>query len=424
MKSSPALLLSLGFSSLCVLGCSVIAGDDQAGKGGVPLRLTEPRIKPIEERDWTPAERELLAPLKTEGGLVLNLYKTMARHPKLFTPRLNFGRYIQRQSTLPARDREILICRIALLCRCGYEWSHHTKIALESGITKEDLERIGKGAQAKGLAPFDAVLVKAVDELWGDFIIHDETWNTLAKQYSNHQMMDLVFTVGGYQMLATALNSFGVQLDQGLAGVPVRFDKDWVDPGQLVKGGLPMRLSKPRIAPVSEATWTAEEQELLLPLKKQYDRLPNVHATMARHPALFRPWLAFARYILRQSTLPAREREMLICRIAWRTSGEYEWSHHVRLGKEAGLTDEEILRLATLKGVEGWSSADAAIVGAVDQLHMGAFINDATWKELAKRFDTHQMMDLVFTVGAYKMLALGLNSFGTQLDAGTTGFPK
>jgi hypothetical protein len=69
-----------------------------------------------------------------------------------------------------------------------------------------------------------------------------------------------------------------------------------------------------------------------------------------------------------------------------------------------------------------FTRSDVAILRAIEELHYDAFISDATWTALARRFDTHQLMDLVFTVGAYKMLAMALNSFGAQLDRGVVGF--
>ncbi len=414
--------MRLPASLLClVLSCAYVASSY-----GWFMRRTqinsEPRIKPLEEKDWAPLERELLAPIKAERGSVPNIYKIMARHPKMFTPRLNFGRYIQRESTLPARDREILICRIAWLSSVEYEWSAHTKIALQNGLSKEDIERIASGSEARGWNAFDSVLLRAAEELYSNIFIRDETWNALSKRYNPHQMMDLVMTVGGYHMLATALRSFGVQLESGATGFPPESgNRRGSKPA--IRQGVSIRLKSPRIEPVSEATWSPEERELLQPFKQQRGYILNVYATLARHPAMYRPWLGFARYILRESSLPAREREILICRIAWLTGGEYEWSAHTRLGKEAGLTDDEIGHLAKADA-GGWPLSDAVVVRAVDELHYDAIISDATWNTLAKRFDTHQMMDLVFTVGAYKMLAMALNSFGTQLDKDMSGFPK
>src|SRR5262249_42479226 len=149
-------------------------------------------------------------------------------------------------------------------------------------------------------------------------------------------------------------------------------------------------------------------------LKRERGYVPNVYNTMSRHPQMYRVWLGFARYILRESTLPAREREMLILRIAYLANGEYEWAAHSRLGQQAGLTEAEVLRTAEPDGGKGWSEADATIVAAVGELHRDTFLSDATWQKLAGRFNTQQMMDLVMTVGAYKMLAMALNSFGAQ----------
>jgi 4-carboxymuconolactone decarboxylase len=393
---------------------------NQPTRGGRPLRLREPRIKPVEEKDWTAVERELLAPIKAERGSVPNIYATIARHSKLFTPSLNFGRYIQRGSTLPARDREILILRIAWLSSGEYEWSAHTTIGIQNGLSKEDIQRIARGPQAPGWNAFAALLVRAADELYQNMFIGAETWNRLAKRYDTHQMMDLVMTVGGYHMLAMGLNSFGVQLEKGASGFPK--GAGVLQPGPHRKGGIPIRLTRPRIAPTAESNWSNDERELLSGFPQQRGYVMNVYGTLTRHPQMYRPWLGFAQHILRESSLPAREREMLICRIAWLTSGEYEWAAHKGLGKDAGLTDAEIIQLSVGPAAKGWAPSDVAILRAVEELHYDAFISDATWTALATRFDTRQLMDLVFTVGAYKMLAMALNSFGAQLDLGMVGF--
>jgi 4-carboxymuconolactone decarboxylase len=390
---------------------------------GLPARLKQPRIPPLEEKDWTDAERQLLAPLQAERGSVSNLYKTLVRYPKMFPSRLAFGRFIQRESSLPPRDREILICRTAWLWNAEYEWSAHTRIAMSQGLTKDDIERIAKGPSAPGWNDFDRSLEEAATELYANTFIGDVTWNALAKRYNVHQMMETVMTVGAYQMLAMAINSFGVPLEPGAAGFPSRAVTMTASRphGQ---PGLPTRLAHPRIEPAVEANWTPEERELLSPIKKDRGYVPNVYATLARDPALYRPWIAFARHILRESSLPAREPEMLICRTAWLASGEFEWAAHTRIAKQNGVADADIVRLTEGPEAAGWSPADRTLVRAVDELHYDAFLSDPTWKALAARFDTPQLMDLVFTVGSYKMLAMALNSFGTQLDADMIGFRK
>jgi hypothetical protein len=93
-------------------------------------------------------------------------------------------------------------------------------IAKEAGLTDREILRITKGPAAEGWSIFEAALLQAVDELHEDVFISDATWNTLAKQYSEQQLMDLVLTVGQYNLISMALNSFGVQLDRNATGFP------------------------------------------------------------------------------------------------------------------------------------------------------------------------------------------------------------
>jgi 4-carboxymuconolactone decarboxylase len=92
--------------------------------------------------------------------------------------------------------------------------------ARRAGLTDQEILRIIKGPAAEGWSAFEATLLQAVDELYKDTFIGDATWNTLAKHYSEEQLMDLVFTVGQYNLVSMALNSFGVQLDEDATGFP------------------------------------------------------------------------------------------------------------------------------------------------------------------------------------------------------------
>ncbi|MCP4752565.1 MAG: carboxymuconolactone decarboxylase family protein [Proteobacteria bacterium] len=161
----------------------------------------------------------MLTPLK-RNGRVFNVFTTMARHEKLFERWGSFGAYVLREQTLPARDREILILRIGWLCRAKYEFGQHTVIGKMVGLTDDEILRITEGPDAPGWSAFDAALVRAADELYNDAIISDETWKALSEKYSEDQLIDVVFTVGQYNLVSWALNSFGVQLDKGFPGFP------------------------------------------------------------------------------------------------------------------------------------------------------------------------------------------------------------
>lgn len=179
----------------------------------------------------------------------------------------------------------------------------------------------------------------------------------------------------------------------------------------------------PRIPPVAAESWTPPQRELLEPLS-QSGRLFNIFKTLANHPDLFRDWMPFATYVLRDNSLSRRDREIVILRIGWLCRAEYEWAQHVRIGRRAGLTDDDLRCIRQGPGAPELTDHDRLLLQATDDLHEDACISDATWQALSKTYDVRQMMDLVFTVGQYNLVSMALNSFGVQLDEGLEGFSK
>ncbi len=147
---------------------------------------------------------------------IFNHDSTMANNRDLYV-RLATLKHHLLSSSLPDRDRELLILRIGWLCYSKYEWGHHTLSAKAGGhLSDNEINRIMEGPDAEEWDTFNATLLRAVDELYLDTFITDETWNSLAERYNTDQLIDLVFTVGFYNMYAMALNSFGVQQEEGL----------------------------------------------------------------------------------------------------------------------------------------------------------------------------------------------------------------
>ncbi len=181
------------------------------------MRLTYPRIQPLPQSEWDDETREILEGLRRDGQ-IFNIFGTLAHHPKLLKRWLVFGNHVLAKSTLPAREREIAILRMGWLCRAEYEWGHHLAIGQQAGLSADDIRRIAEGPEAPGLDSFEAVLLRAVDELHADSFISDSTWKALAERFDTEQLLDFVFTAGQYKLVSMALNSLGVQLEEGFEG--------------------------------------------------------------------------------------------------------------------------------------------------------------------------------------------------------------
>jgi 4-carboxymuconolactone decarboxylase len=185
-----------------------------------------PRIPPVSLADADPETRALLDSLSTfrdDDVSVLNVFGTLAQHPKLIKRWLVFANHVLLKSTISGRDRELAILRAGWRCHAPYEWGQHVVIGRREGITDEEIARIGAGPDAPGWSEHDAAILRAVDELHDTSTISDATWATLTETYDQQQCMDLVFAIGQYHLVSFALNAFGVERDDGLDETKVPF---------------------------------------------------------------------------------------------------------------------------------------------------------------------------------------------------------
>ncbi|GAA2401967.1 carboxymuconolactone decarboxylase family protein [Actinomadura vinacea] len=138
----------------------------------------------------------------------------------------------------------------------------------------------------------------------------------------------------------------------------------------------------------------------------------NALGLFAHHPALAKAFIRYNDHLLIGCSLPTRDKELAILRVAWRRRCRYEWASHVRFARKAGVTEEEITEVRV--------GARTLINRATDELDGGRPLSDETYAELAKGYDERQLLDFVFTVGTYGLLALAFETFGVEIDPGRT----
>lgn len=178
---------------------------------------TGPRIPPLAPEEQDEQARELLGGVAVAGAPAANIFATLVRHPGLFRRWLPFGGKLL-AGKLPARERELLILRTGWLCRAEYEWAQHRLIGISVGLSEAEIELIIEGPGAPGWDEFDAVLLRAADELHAEARISDITWQALAARYDERQLIEVPMLVGHYHMVAFTLNSLGVPLEEGVDG--------------------------------------------------------------------------------------------------------------------------------------------------------------------------------------------------------------
>lgn len=180
-----------------------------------------------------------------------------------------------------------------------------------------------------------------------------------------------------------------------------------------------MAPDRPRIAPLTDPP-----PEVAAQLAAAFgDRPPlNIFATLAHAPKMLEAVLRMGGPLLSGKGVPPRERELVVLRVGWRAGSVYEFGQHTVLGRQAGLTDDEIRRL-TEEDLEGWEDGDRLLIAMADELHAHDRVGEATWQGLSERWEARLLIELLVLAGFYRLVSGFLNSVGVELDPGTPGWP-
>lgn len=179
-----------------------------------------PRIPPLPVDQRDERTTELLHSLRFDPDADdMNLFTTLAHHPRLLKRWSAFGGLLLAGGTLSPRDREVLILRTAANTGADYEWGHHVPLGLAAGLTHEEMAALASFT-ATDRAPHDGLLVRAADELHTDSVLSDHTWAALADVYDEQQLIEVCMVVGQYHLVGFTLNSLRIQREDGIEGLP------------------------------------------------------------------------------------------------------------------------------------------------------------------------------------------------------------
>lgn len=201
------------------------------------MTANQPRIPPRPVDEWDDEVDQALSILSVQGHAapagqpqrttshIIGLY---AWHPDLIRGWMPFSNHLRR-SSLSDRIREIAIIRTAWLSRGEYEWAQHVRMSRANGwLTEPELDALSVGPDAAEWSPSDAAVVRAIDQMVQSKNVQAAVWADLEAQFTRPQLLDLVFTVGTYDMHAMAFATLGLQLEPGMQGFP---------PGHLAESG-------------------------------------------------------------------------------------------------------------------------------------------------------------------------------------------
>ena len=183
------------------------------------LRPPSPRIAPLV--DLTPELQEIMGGgINSPAGTPLNIFGTIAHHPRLLKRFMNFAGLFLNKGLLPAREREIVILRVGWNCQSVYEFGQHTVIGQRVGLSLSEIDALTKSTNEFQWSDRDATLIAMSDDLCHDNCVSESTWKKLAADWKEDELIELVMVAGTYRLVSGFLNTLGVELDHDTPGWP------------------------------------------------------------------------------------------------------------------------------------------------------------------------------------------------------------
>ena len=217
MKAQVIVRVSVLFFAAWLAGGAADA-EAQSSSFVAPYRLSEPRLAPFDEADITREDMVAMGtnPDNPDGRPRMNLFRTMLHNTELMNHWRPFGDYVNAADTISARDKELLIMRLAWLYYSEYEWTAHYNAALRVGLTAEQIEATKTGPESELWDEFDRAWLRATEELYEGAFISDANWEILTGRYTEAQLMHMLATVAHYHFVAMLTNTLGIQRDEFL----------------------------------------------------------------------------------------------------------------------------------------------------------------------------------------------------------------
>jgi 4-carboxymuconolactone decarboxylase len=178
------------------------------GSAGSRMMAYPVRIAPVEPDNFTAEQAALIGDWK---HLVFS--RVIVNNPKMYRSFVPHIEAVIAKTSLPPRDRQVLVLRTLATCSDTYELAHHIRISQGAGIGESEIAAFQSGT-GDCLTDFDRTLIAAADELKRDQNIGEATWAALAARYSAEQLMEVVFVTGCYVTMAMLTKTFGIELER------------------------------------------------------------------------------------------------------------------------------------------------------------------------------------------------------------------
>ncbi|MFD4640838.1 carboxymuconolactone decarboxylase family protein [Lentzea sp. NPDC058436] len=361
------------------------------------------RVAPVDLESLTGRQevvRVKMGPYGESGTSAM--MRTFLNYPEFARSLGRIGTRVTLTSDLPPRLAALASARTAWLCGSEYLWAH--------------VHAQHPGLGGTELSGMDRHVVEAIDELHHTHHLSDEKWYRIGRLGPN-ALMDLITTYGLFVSLAAAVNSMGVQPEDGLARwgdqAPVGTERDL--------SASPRELPK-RVFEADYAHLSPRQIEQANRMgRRGKPSTSKLQKAMINYPDFLQALAPFGKRAIDDTSLPPRVWQLACMRTVWLCDSEYLWSQHRKACLKLGVTDEDLAGVAEGPDSPLLKDFDRVVVSTVDEMFFHNRISDDNWHRF-DRFGAEGVTDLVLVYGLYVLQSCVARNFGTTLEEGSTGY--
>lgn len=350
-----------------------------------------------------------------------DMMKTFLNYPEFARSIGRIGTRVTLTGDLPPRLARLASLRTAWLCDSEYLWAHLRDQGAALNITDKELFEVANGASSDTLQGMDKHIVEAIDEMHYTHYLSDEKWYRIDRLGPN-ALMDVMTTYGFFLSLAAAVNSMGVQLEQGVAGYGDKFSALKTSSGKRDKGLVALRDLPKRVFEADYANLNPRQIEQTNRMgRRGKPNTSKLQKAMINYPEFLNSMAPFGKRAIDDTSLPARVWQFACMRTVWLCDSEYLWSQHRKACLKLGVTDQDLFGVVEGPESSSLKGFDRVVVSAVDDMYYNNRISDKNWGQF-DQFGAEGVTDLILVYGLYVLQSCVARNFGTTLEEGSLGY--
>ncbi|MCL0079892.1 carboxymuconolactone decarboxylase family protein [Dehalococcoidia bacterium] len=164
-----------------------------------------------------------------------------------------------------------------------------------------------------------------------------------------------------------------------------------------------------------------EVEDLFQRIEANGAKIINLYRAIALSPPMISSFLKLGNSLLNKAELSPKLRELAILRIAKLAGSEYEWTQHVPIAREVGVSRQQVDDVHQWEDSAGFNDEERAVLQYTDEVALNVRAADETFEALRQYLSERSVVELTMSIGYWGMIARVLVPLEIELEEQSVG---